>query len=389
MKIGLVLSQAPAYSETFFKSKIKGLQKQGFNVILFCQENKTGFDGCEVKLFSKVSRHPVLQAVYVFRVFIGLLPHWRRVKAWYQLEQPKHLKTFLKQVYINAPILKSDLDWLHFGFATLAIQRETLAKAIEAKMAVSLRGFDIAIYPLKHTNCYAKLWQQVDKIHVISDDLLKKAYSLGLPKTVSFKKITPAINRGKFQPKVKQDLSQRKTYRILTVGRFHWKKGYVNMLEALAVLKQQGVEFKYTIVGEGEEYERITFAIHQLNLKDNVILLGKLPHDRIINLMEEHEVYLQYSISEGFCNAVLEAQAMALLCIVSDAEGLPENVVDGKTGWVVPKQQPKLLAEKLLEVVALPQDRKQVIQQQARERVDTHFTLAEQQKQFKAFYQAI
>ncbi|MBK7870836.1 MAG: glycosyltransferase family 4 protein [Saprospiraceae bacterium] len=52
---------------------------------------------------------------------------------------------------------------------------------------------------------------------------------------------------------------------------------------------------------------------------------------------EKADIYLQYSIQEGFCNAVLEAQAMGLLCIVSDAEGLPENILHGQTGWVVPK----------------------------------------------------
>ncbi|MBR9758581.1 MAG: glycosyltransferase family 4 protein [Algicola sp.] len=387
MKIGLVLSQAPAYSETFFKSKIKGLQKSGFQVVLFCQENKTEFKGCEVKLFSKVAKNPILQAAYMLRVCLGLLPYWRRVKAWYYLEQPKQLKTFLKQVYINAPILKSNLDWLHFGFATMALQRETLAKAIGAKMAVSLRGFDMAIYPLKHPACYDLLWQHVDKVHTISEDLWNLAKKRGLPNATVVKKITPAINLSKFTPKPKPELKQ--PYRFLTVARLHWKKGLVPTLEALSLLKQQGVAFKYTIVGEGQEFEPIKFAIHQLQLENDVELLGKLPHNQVINIMNNHDIYIQYSLSEGFCNAVLEAQAMGMLCVVSNAEGLPENVINGKTGWVVPKQQPKLLAEKLLEVVALPQDRKQVIQQQARERVETHFTLGQQQEHFKQFYHPI
>ena len=41
---------------------------------------------------------------------------------------------------------------------------------------------------------------------------------------------------------------------------------------------------------------------------------------------------------------VLEAQVMGLLSIVSDANGLPENIIHNYTGWVVPKMAPKLLA---------------------------------------------
>ena len=62
------------------------------------------------------------------------------------------------------------------------------------------------------------------------------------------------------------------------------------------------------------------------------------------NYLEKSDIYLQYSIQEGFCNSVLEAQAMGLLSIVSDANGLTENIIHNYTGWVVPKMAPKLLA---------------------------------------------
>ena len=50
MKIGLVLSSTPSYSETFFISKIKGLQKHGFEVVLFVNHTNNGFNLCKVKL---------------------------------------------------------------------------------------------------------------------------------------------------------------------------------------------------------------------------------------------------------------------------------------------------------------------------------------------------
>ena len=61
-------------------------------------------------------------------------------------------------------------------------------------MAVSFRGYDINVYPLKHPGCYDEIWSKVDKVHSISDDLYKKALLLGLGRNISYTKITPAID---------------------------------------------------------------------------------------------------------------------------------------------------------------------------------------------------
>lgn len=60
MRIGLVLSTTPGYSETFFRSKIKGLQENGIEVRLFCQNNNEGFDLCPVTKSLKKVRLPIL-----------------------------------------------------------------------------------------------------------------------------------------------------------------------------------------------------------------------------------------------------------------------------------------------------------------------------------------
>src|SRR5690606_170832 len=105
-------------------------------------------------------------------------------------------------------------------------------------------------------------------------------------------------------------------------------------LEALSKLKNEGIKFEYTIIGDGIEKERLLFAAYQLGIKENVNFAGKLSPSEVKEELEKTDIYLQYSIQEGFCNAVLEAQAMGLLCIVSNAEGLSENDMDKQTGWV-------------------------------------------------------
>jgi colanic acid/amylovoran biosynthesis glycosyltransferase len=386
MKIGLVLSKTPSYSETFFISKIKGLQQSGIDVTLFVQQKSTDFSLCPVRIAPKVfKRNIVIQCIYGIAVMVKLLFYPRRLKTFMSLEKKgkRSRKQMLKNLYNNTHILTARLDWLHFGFATMAIQSEHVAKAMGTKMAVSLRGFDVDVYPLKHPNCYTLLWQQVDRVHSISYYLLEKAYKQGLSKRTSYQIITPAIDTKKFDyfPKVIND-----TLQFLTIGRLHWIKGISYTLEALEQLKSFGIKFHYTIVGSGLNYEAIAFTIHQLQLIEEVTIIGDISHDETITYLSKSNIYIQYSESEGFCNAVLEAQAAGSICVVSDGGALSENIIDGYTGWVVPKRNPKALAETLLEVIHLPEENKERIRQHARSRVIKSFNLEKQQKEFSIFY---
>ncbi len=389
MKIGLVLSKPPGYSETFFISKIKGLQEGGHSVMLFVQKEDKEFSLCPVLVAPKVFKKNLLfQLGSNILIGIKLLGYFKRVLKFIKLEKEGHRsnKQILKNIFNNSHILRADLDWLHFGFATMALQSEYVAKAMEAKMAVSFRGFDIAIYPLKHVNCYRLLWENVDKVHAISDDLIQLAYKQGMPEETLYEKITPAIDIQKFKCVIKNQDFQKKTIQFITIARLHWKKGIISTLEALVKVKEAGINFTYNIVGEGSEYENIAFAIYQLELSNHVRFLGRKNAGEIIKLLKQSNIYIQYSISEGFCNAVLEAQALGLLCIASDAEGLQENILHNKTGWIVPKRKPNLLAKTIMDVIHLPLEEKECISKNAQERIEKKFTIEKQQQEFVKFY---
>jgi colanic acid/amylovoran biosynthesis glycosyltransferase len=389
MKIGIVLSSTPGYSETFFRSKIQGLQDNGIDVHLFCFTAKEDFNLCPVTVIRKISDNTILQSWYFIKEFILLLPYLPTVIKYVKLERNEGEKwgAIFKKVYLNTNLLKAKVDWLHFGFGTIGLGRETVSRAIGAKMAVSFRGFDITIYPVKHPNCYALLWRYVDKIHVISGDILTKVKKNGLPDTIPTVKITPALDLKVFRSVLEQNEEIKKII-FMTTARLHWKKGFIQTLEALAILDSEGYDFEYRIIGKGEEYERIAFTAFQLGLKDRVQFLGKLTQLQVKEELENAHIYLQYSIQEGFCNAVLEAQAMGKLCIVSNAEGLSENVLHDETGWVVPKHSPQLLAEQIRKVLLMEQQEKTKVSKNARERVRGEFNIHKQKEEFLNFYRS-
>lgn len=389
LKIGIVLPEVPGYSETFFYSKIKGLTSYGHEVILFVNNNSGNFNLCPVVEANKVnSGNPVLQALKLISVLTSLFFKVPSVfLKFYSLEKSdgSSFREILEKLYINAHILSYKLDWLHFGFATMAVKRENVAKAVGAKMAVSFRGYDISIYPAKNKGCYKKLWEKIDKVHPISDDLYQEALKLGLSKEVPMHKINPAILSEKFLNN-KQFVNFNKPVQLLTVGRLNWKKGLEYAIYALGLLHKKGIDFNYNIIGTGVEYERLIFAAYQLGIKDKIQFLGKKTHDEVVTYLAESDIYIQPSIQEGFCNAVLEAQAAGLFCIVSDAEGLSENVIDGKTGWVVPKRNPVALANKIEQVLSEDIILLANVRHRAIERVKSQFNIEQQINEFIKFY---
>jgi glycosyltransferase involved in cell wall biosynthesis len=386
MLIGLVLASFPGYSETFIRNKIKLLSQSGKRVIVFA--NGSVGEGVEyefVEGFTWKSRTiDKANAVCIASTRLLLSP-LRSLKLFLLNKRDGYTnKENLLSLFSSAHILRFNLDWLHFGFATNALGKENLSTVLGARMAASIRGFDIAVYPLNRTQCYKLLWERIDKLHYISDDLLNRALESGFNSQTIHKKITPAIDTDLFAQPVRQN-SQGKPH-ILTIARLHWIKGIEYVLQALHLVRENGVDFIYTIVGDGPEYERLVFAAHQLGISDNVRFVGKQTPDNTKQFLYESNIYIQYSLHEGFCNAVIEAQAAGLLTIVSDAGALPENVINNKTGWIVPKRKPQALADQILIVAALSARERERVSFDAHTRAVTEFGIAQQQTKFLDFY---
>ncbi|MEM5564579.1 glycosyltransferase family 4 protein [Psychroserpens sp. AS72] len=390
LRIGLVLTSVPGYSETFFRNKIKGLQSQGFEVILFVNNRGVAIDfPCKVVVAPNFGGNlfkTMFNGIVTIFKIVFLTP--KRSLRLFLLDKADDVsfKRRFKNLILNQFFLPFDLDWLHYGFGILAYRHENVAKAIGAKMAVSFRGYDLYLSPLKHLGCYDILFKKEVKYHVLSNEMKQTLIDYGVPKDF-IHVITPAINTNFFKLKQSSVFETNHTINIVTIARLHWKKGLEYTLEALKILKEKGVLFKYTIIGDGDQYERLVFATHQLGLTEYVNFIGRLSPTEVRQQLEQSSIYLQYSIQEGFCNAVLEAQSMGLLSIVSNAEGLDENVLDNVTGWVVPKRQPEVLAQKIIDVINLPSDIKQQIGNKASNRVREKFNLEIQNSKFLKFYQ--
>lgn len=388
MKIALVLSVPPGYSETFFNSKIKGLQENGHEVVLFTGPSQETYQACAHKKSPLVHGYFLVQLFQMCLVGLQLLSHIKAVRTYFKYERQNGntVKRTLEKIYLNSQLLMFKGDWIHYGFATLALERELLAKAIDVKMAVSFRGFDINVYPVKYPNCYDLLWKQVDKVHAVSSYLLDKAHNLGLPKTIPYQIITPAVHLNGLPKRTSH--GSVGTFKIITIARLNWIKGIDYLIEVAACLKQAHVDFEWQLIGSGNtfENERYLYHIHEKGLGNQVLLKGKYSHTDTLKMLAAADVYVQTSLNEGFCNAVLEAQAIGVPCVAFDVGGLPENIIDTETGWLIKPFEVEAMAKTIMDISSLPISKKTRISEQAVKRVEVEFSLERQKQAFHKFY---
>ncbi|GIU78032.1 MAG: colanic acid biosynthesis glycosyltransferase WcaL [Bryobacteraceae bacterium] len=396
MRIVMVCPSFPKTSETFLFQKAAGLMERGHEVTVVCGSSEER----EWERFrGRAMREELRKRV---RVAAPVRPRWK-VGLHGPVVLAKSLRgdaraagrylgagrRGLRDLYLDAEILAARPEVVHFEFGAAAVGRMHLKERLGCKVVVSFRGYDLNFAGLDDPRFYEEVWEKADGIHCLGEDLWRRAQRRGCPPEKLHALIPPAIDAEFFRRseprKFERTGTNERPLRLLSVGRLEWKKGYEFALEAAQRVRAAGVEIDYRIVGDGSYYEAVVFARHQLGLREVVTLCGAMDREGVRREMERADVFVHAAVSEGFCNAVLEAQAMELPVVCSDAGGLPENVANGETGFVTRRRHPKEMAERILELAGDAELRRKM-GEAGRERVARHFRVEEQIRAFEEFY---
>lgn len=402
-RIALVVPRFPAPSETFIVNKFLGLLDRGFDVHvvagriegqLFARFPALAANrGAMRRLHTSWPTSPraVVPMLAPGAAFALLARRGECVLLRYLTGlREKGAVERLKAWYIDAAVAALRPDVVHFEFGALAVDRMHLKRLLKTKITVSFRGHDISYVGLGCRDHYKEVWEKAERVHFLGSDLLERARRRGFPPGVPYDLIPPGIDTTAVDPGRARERSHlqvdQQPVRILSVGRLHWAKGHEYALHALALLKASGVPFEFRLIGAGAHESAVRFACTDFGLEHDVQYLGERRHSEVISEMQASDIFLHASVSEGFCNAVLEAQAMMLPVVCSDAGGLAENVQHGVTGFVVPKRDPHALAEALLKLARDPGLRNRM-GVAGRERVEREFSLEANIARFAAFYE--
>jgi len=380
MRIGFVFAGPPSWSETFLVRTIRGLQQRGFHVCLFLQRGRADL-GPDIPVFS--ARWDSARKFPAFAKNMALLLRKPgRIRRFLRCEKQlgRTLPRALANLAINLHILPAELDWVHYPFSTHALKRESVAPSLGARMALSARGFDVATSECALTGGLKPAFHRADKIHCISKDIARLAERAGAP-AERIILIPPAIDLPAENP-----VWQKVPGSILTACRLVWKKGLLYALQAMARLQAQGKTFSYCLVGDGPEEEHLRFLVLRWGLAERVSFAGRKSPQEVQQLMASADIYLQPSVQEGFCNAVLEAQAQGCLCLVSDAEGLGENIEPGVTGFQFARRNARELSMLLVRALEMTEEEKGPLRKAGRSRVERHFAMPRQLDSFQEFY---
>jgi phosphatidylinositol alpha-1,6-mannosyltransferase len=167
---------------------------------------------------------------------------------------------------------------------------------------------------------------------------------------------------------------------LVTVCRLVKGKGIDIVLRALKILAARGIPYRYVIGGEGPERRFLEAFVDELGLGGRVHFQGSVAGEEKWRLLRNGDVFVMPSRldstipwQEGFGIAFVEAAAFGVPAVGSRSGGIPDAVVDGETGILVPEESPVDVADALTLLYRNPEKRKEM-GKAARERARRQFS---------------
>lgn len=220
---------------------------------------------------------------------------------------------------------------------------------------------------------YREMFKLADGFFTPSQFIADRIVALGCPPD----KITVCpcgVDPQAFEP------SLRHPGRLVAVGRFVEKKSPLSTIKAFEIALKAHPELHLDFVGDGELLPTCEHFARDAGIADKITFHGAQPHDRVQQLMRQAAIFLQHSVvaTDGDCEglpvAVLEAMASAIPVVATRHSGIPEAVLDGKTGYLVEEHDVEAMAAALTRLISSPDSELVAMASAARERIETAFS---------------
>jgi glycosyltransferase involved in cell wall biosynthesis len=170
---------------------------------------------------------------------------------------------------------------------------------------------------------------------------------------------------------------------IASIGRMSPEKGHLDLIEALGIAAARGCRMSAVLVGDGPERQRLVDRIQALGLQESVHLPGYLKQPE--RVLEETDLAVLPSHTEGLPNAALEALIMEVPVLATRVGGTPEVITDGETGCLVEPRSPEALADALIDFVNDPLRWKQMARR-GKLQVESRFNFHSRTRELEAIY---
>lgn len=350
LRIGYVVKRYPRYSETFIVSEILAHEAAGADVRIFAL--RPSFDTHFQDVLSRV-RAPVR---YLGFDSIRTADFWMHVTHG-AAEFPNAPSVLLpgagespaevcQGIALAREALACGLDHLHAHFATSA--------TVVARIASLLSGipytFTAHAKDIYHDSVCAPAFERkltdAAACVTVSDfnvEFLARQFNAGRRKVV---RVYNGVDLADFPYASPRDRAPV----IVAVGRLIEKKGFSDLIEACAVLREHGTRFACRIIGTGPLAPLLQQHIEDRQLGDQVTLIGPRPQAEVIREVQSAAVLAAPCIvgsdgdRDGLPTVMLEAMALGTPCVATPVTGIPEALLEGETGALVAEHDPAGLA---------------------------------------------
>lgn len=290
-----------------------------------------------------------------------------------------------------------DLDYdvlhIHFGYNAILAAELRRVGLIEGPMVVTFHGTDLNVYPREHPEgVYDSVFEMSDALTVGSKFGKSRLLSLGAP--VDKVKVMPmGIDVDRFTP-VRSQKRGGDPVRILTVARLVEVKGVRYGIEAVARLRERGRDVQYWVAGDGPQRNKLETLAHSLGIEEDVTFFGNITQTKISELYQRAHLFLLPGVraSTGAVETqgvvLAEAQASGLPVVASNCGGIPESILDGESGVLVPPGNVDALVDTLQTLLDTP-DQWPEMGRDGRNYVEDKFSVKRQLREMVSLYEEI
>ncbi len=308
MKIGFVVGIFPALSETFIIDQVADLADHGVDVETFSFHTSDHHNISKRFFDYKMADRTHYLAIPAnrWRRLLGAIPRALRIlfyngpRALMRALDVKKYGTAarsLRLLYWAAPFAgrKFDLYHCHFGVAADDFLTIRDILGIKTKFLTTFYGFDVSRIPQTHgVQVYDRLKQESSLFFVMSQNMRDRVVALGFD---SKKVIVHPVSIDVEQyPFAERTLQPTQPVQIASVGRFVEKKGFDDLLRALAIAKEKTTRsFQCNIVGGGQLEEDLYKLTNDLGIKDVVNYKGYMKIEDVIEFFKDQHFFVQPS----------------------------------------------------------------------------------------------
>ncbi|HYQ27726.1 MAG TPA: glycosyltransferase family 4 protein [Polyangiaceae bacterium] len=302
-----------------------------------------------------------------------------------------HLVWFLPYVFWRVAFSAHRYDVIHLGDAMLSAAG-FLPRLFGKKVAISVHGLDLT-FPLRIYQLYLKLFLKADAIIANSESTRKLAEARGLSSVRAISIGVPeryfALSRESHRD---LELEQRRAGRValVTVGRLVPRKGAAWFVRHVLPRLSNAL---YIVVGVGAHRDEIVRAAAETGMTENVWLVGSVSDARLLDLLGSSDVFVMPNIVvpgnvEGFGIVAIEASASGLPIVASRLEGIPDAVIDGANGQLVPPEDSAAFVAALSGLVADSELRRR-LGESGRAYTEQHYSWPRIIAQYRALFEQL